>query len=511
MRIVLVYVDVHKTYLFGFTFTRDLHVHKTTDLSLGLASIKTYSRQDPYIRKNCQFINRVYADSLSNEAMAEDILSQKPDLVGFSVNVWNFEETKNVRKIIKDRNSNIKVILGGPMVPDDVESNKKMLASDLSIDALIRGEGEIAFRQLLRFYLKKEDISNIPNAALRKGGEIFINTTTASLKDLSKLPSPYLSGDVRIYDNATGVLALETSRGCINNCAYCHYHGGERPKFFNIKKIKQELELFKSKGFNGQIYVVDPLLNFNKGWFKRVITIMGDFDFKISLELRLELIDDEMIELLTKIYKLDCSVGLQSINPVALKDVTRSTDIEKCRKVILKMVKSRIDTGIGLILGLPGDNYETFKKTIDWVVYCKVPRVNISDLVLIPNSGLEKAAQKFKIKCNKQNIVLSNYTFSEEDMVKASHFRGAFHFLYTHHKNIFNISKYGFRFKPSAVIEKFVTAAKKNKEMPSGRLLDLCGIDFSDQTIVYFLRSLFDDKETIKYFFKLFKRSSRHS
>ncbi|OGX59450.1 MAG: hypothetical protein A2447_06175 [Omnitrophica WOR_2 bacterium RIFOXYC2_FULL_38_12] len=361
----------------------------------------------------------------------------------------------------------------------------------------------------MNFYLKKEEISNIPNVALRKDDKIFTNAKTVSLTDLSELPSPYLSGDLNIYDNANGFLALETSRGCVYDCAYCNYHGGEQPKFFKIEKIKQELVFFKSKCFNGTIYVVDPLLNFDKEWFKRVITIIGEFDFKVSIELRLELIDDDMIELLTKIDKLDFCVGLQSINPTTLKNINRPTDIEKCRNVLLKLVKVVNNTGVDLILGLPGDNYETFKNTIDWVVYCKIPRVNICDLILIPNSGLEKAAQRFKLKTNKNKLVLSNYTFSEEDLVKASHFRGSFHFLFTRCNDIFNINICNSKLKPSEVIELFVKVASDNNEIPSGRLLTWKNIDFSDKTIFSFLKSLFNDRVTIKHFLKLFKNNSR--
>jgi len=194
-----------KTYnpVFGYDFSSEVYIHNTTDLTLGLASIKAYSKLDPHIKKNCQFINRVYIDSFSIKTITEDILSQNPDLVCFSVNVWNFEETKCIWESIKYINSNIKVILGGPMVPIDVQSSRKMLEDHKEIDALVRGEGEIAFRKLLNFYLKKEEISNIPNVALRKDDKIFTNAKTVSLTDLSELPSPYLSGDLNIYDNAT--------------------------------------------------------------------------------------------------------------------------------------------------------------------------------------------------------------------------------------------------------------------------------------------------------------------
>ncbi len=52
----------------------------------------------------------------------------------------------------------------------------------------------------------------------------------------------------------------------------------------------------------------------------------------------------------TKIPGLEFSVGMQSINLVALKNINRPTNIAKCRKVILALAKNKIHTGIDLTL-----------------------------------------------------------------------------------------------------------------------------------------------------------------
>ncbi|OGX25700.1 MAG: hypothetical protein A2Y03_09515 [Omnitrophica WOR_2 bacterium GWF2_38_59] len=507
MRIVLVYIDNHKK-IVGHVFSDEWLICKAVDLPLGLASVRTYSRQDPLINKECQFINRIYIDTLSNEAIADDILSQDPDIVGFSCNLWNFEKTKSVSSFVKGKNSNIKIVFGGPMVPDDVESNKLMLDSNSHIDVLIRGEGELAFKQLLKYYLNKETISNIPNTALREGNKVFVSEIRSSLKDLSELPSPYLTGDVMVQDDATGLVALETSRGCIFDCAYCRYHGGERPRFFNIERLKEEIEYLRSKNFKGTVFLTDALLNADPKWAKNVLRVLEGIDFKICIDVRPELIDDEMINLFTKIPGLAFSVGLQSINPEALKNINRPTNIKKCREAIIKLGKSGVNTGIDLILGLPGDNYEKFKKTLDWVVYCKADQVDINDLIIIPNSNLENSVKKFEIKTNKDNMVLSNYSFTEEDMVKASHFKICFQFLHGFYQKLFFKLVFKFRFKPSDIIEIFIREANKRGEIPAGRLLDLTGIYFSDKTILSFLKCLFDDRITVKHFLKLFTEQS---
>ncbi len=518
MKIVLVYIDhwekdnhqriAGSDFFYGKLVTNFPMISESVDLPLGLASIRAYSRQDPLIKSACQFINRIYVDTLSSEAMADDILSQGPDLAAFSTHVWNFERTKRVCEIIKSKRQGIKIVLGGPMVPDDVVSNKKMLKANKGIDALIRGQGEIAFRQLLRYYLKKEDARHIPNTVLREGDEVFINTARVSVSNLAELPSPYLSGDVVIQDNATGMLALETSRGCMFDCAYCRYHGGERPRSFNIERVKQEIAILKNKGFKGNVIITDPLFNFDKKWAKSVLRILEGVDFTVEIALRPELIDDEMIKMFARIPRLECGLGIQSINPVALRNINRSTNIVQCREVIQKLAKSQVRMDIGLIIGLPGDTYETFRKTIDWTVYCGVKQISVNDLLILPNSNLERMSEKFGIKYNSQCLELSNDTFSEADMVKASHFKICFLFLFRGYQRIFHMLIFEYRFKPSDVVDRLIEAAQKKGEIPCGRLVGLNGINFSKLTILRFLRSLFDDRQSVEYFFSLFREDA---
>lgn len=483
-------------------------VYKAVDLPLGLGSIRAYSRQDPLIKKECQFVNRIYVETLSNAGIADDILSQAPDVVGFSID-WTIEKVKSVWGIIKKRSPDIKIVLGGPGIPYDAESCREMLHINGQIDALLIGEGEIAFRQLLRFYLKKENISNIPNAVLREGGKVVINAARAPLNDLSELPSPYLTGDVDIYDNAVGLLTVETSRGCGFRCAYCTYRGREKMRFFNIERFKREIGLFKSKVFKGRLFITDPILNFDKKWAKRVLKVMEGVDFGVHLNMRPELIDNEIIKMCANIPKVEVKVGIQSINPLALKNINRPSNIAKCREIILELVRNEIYTAIDLIIGLPGDNYEILKDTIDWAVYCRVQSIGLNELMVFPNSDLKGMCERFEIKCNSNNMELSNYSFSEKDMAKASHFYVGFQFFFLHYRQIFDMLVFKYRYKPSEIVERFIAEAQKRGEIPPGRLWELCSINFSDQVVLGFLKSLFDDRQSVEYFFRLYKEKPK--
>lgn len=63
----------------------------------------------------------LYESSINDDVLkiALDILSKEPDIVAFSCYIWNIENTYKIVNAIKNANSDIKIILGGPEVSFD--------------------------------------------------------------------------------------------------------------------------------------------------------------------------------------------------------------------------------------------------------------------------------------------------------------------------------------------------------------------------------------------------------
>ena len=78
-----------------------------------------------------------------------EILDKKPDLIGFSCNIWNIEQTLNIAKIIKTFNK-IPIILGGQEVTN---SYIDYLTLYPFIDIIVNGEGETVFLELIKNFV----------------------------------------------------------------------------------------------------------------------------------------------------------------------------------------------------------------------------------------------------------------------------------------------------------------------------------------------------------------------
>lgn len=176
-----------------------------------------------------------------------------PKIIGISIAVTRQAHTAySIGKFIKKHFPEIKVVYGGlhaAYFPE--EAFEKGLA-----DYVILGEGEIPFLQLVRSLKQKSyNLEKIEGLVYKKRGEIIKNEKGQPV-DLDKAPFPaYHLLDMKIYDTDIHILPyakeraadIMTSRGCINNCAYCSspFLYRHNIRFKNPKLMVEEIKCLK--------------------------------------------------------------------------------------------------------------------------------------------------------------------------------------------------------------------------------------------------------------------------
>jgi len=79
------------------------------------------------------------------------------DIVCLSCYIWNITPTLAVAKLLKERNPNIKILLGGPEVSYEYGD----IINLPEIDYIISGEGEIPFQQFIQSYPNIEHVEGL--------------------------------------------------------------------------------------------------------------------------------------------------------------------------------------------------------------------------------------------------------------------------------------------------------------------------------------------------------------
>ncbi len=212
--------------------------------------------------------------------------------------------------------------------------------------------------------------------------------------DAADLPSPWLTG-VLTPEPGSGLL-WEVARGCRFECSYCFDSlGSNQVSKLPEERLAAELELFDKIGVS-QIWALDSTFNFPAGRGKNLLQMLAGYapGIHVHLEAKIDYLDEEMIQMLALI---PCSIqiGLQSFHPQVLRAVHRSLDIDFCIEKIQQMAESGITYGFDLIYGLPTDDLDGFRSSLDTALSLLPNQVDIFPLAVLPGTNLYQHKEDF--------------------------------------------------------------------------------------------------------------------
>ena len=403
-------------------------------------------------------------------ACADRILESDPDLVGFSMYVWNRGPALKIASVLKQRRPGLIIFAGGP----EATADQAGVLSDPAIDFVLAGEGEELIVDTMGRLIK--------GTAPR---EIAASARPIPVKDLATLPSPYLDGTLRPADY--GGALWELSRGCPFACDFCfESRGTPGTRRLPMERVEAELDLFVASGIP-EVFVLDPTFNHHKANAKRVLRLIAAKapDIHFFFEIRSEFIDREMAGLFAGI-RCSLQIGLQSAHDKVLRKVGRSFDPAAFEAKILLLHNADVTYGFDLIYGLPGDSLKGFRASLDFAMGLAPNHLDVFRLSVLPGTRLAETAPTLKLKheaCNPYQVI-SSPTFSRKDMALAARIAHGCDVFYNHGKAVpwFAIVLEALEMQPSELFERF---AARLESHPSGDLT---------QTQRDFIGSLFEER-----------------
>jgi radical SAM superfamily enzyme YgiQ (UPF0313 family) len=405
-------------------------VQSGTDLQLALHYLKSYLLK----RKNAarplpEVKIRVFHEEDPVAEICRRIRKTSPRLIGFSCYIWNIEKILQVCRRIKKTDPSIIIALGGPEVTPRA---KEILEKEKAIDAVIRGEGEAAFAELVSRTGK--GLSGAAGVSFREGKRIVLNPDRAQISDLAAIPSPYLTKVVDLKDKNIVDIPLETVRGCSFRCGYCYYHKNfSQVRNFALSRVEKELKLILAHEPK-ELYLMDATFNANPRRAKQVLRLFIKHNKNSSLhvELKAELVDEQMAGLLRKANCQNIEIGIQSTNPKTLRAINRDFNREKFKKGIGLLNKHKIFYEIQLIDALPYQTYADLKKSLDWLYSLHPARVTIFQLAMLAGTSLRQDACRYGIIYDPRPpyFARKSRAMSAADVLKVPQLRFAMERLY---------------------------------------------------------------------------------
>lgn len=347
-----------------------------------------------YLKANCDYpiALKEYTIKDKPEIIAKDLIELNPDVIGFSVYIWNIEITCKVLEILKAKKIKANIILGGPEVSYEYD---EYLTSYLA-DYIIFNEGEIAFNLLINALANHKSLKNIPNLSYYEDGEIIKNKAK-EIMDLNKLKNPY---HLEHEDIKNKIQYIELSRGCPYKCSYCMASLEKKVRFFDIDRVKNDIKYLYSKGAK-TFKFLDRTFNLKADVALDIYRFILDNDFEDAIfqfEINGDILSDSVIEYLQKNCppnKIRFEIGIQSTNDLVNHSVDRNQDLGKLFENIHKLSNSNIAMHIDLIAGLPFEDYSSFKNTFNKAFKLYAKELQLGFLKLLKGTKLFYQKEEF--------------------------------------------------------------------------------------------------------------------
>lgn len=371
---------------------------KTVYIPYAAGCIAAYAWADDRIKEDFHLGRFIYMRENIETALAA---LENPFLAAFSCSVWNMEYNKTLAKRIKERYPSCFVVFGGHHVSPDASN----LAELDYVDILVHGDGEEAFKDVLLAFAGYQRLEDILNISYRNTGSDSISTMKRIVY-ATDYPSPYLEGyfDEILQDNIKFSAIIETNRGCPNKCAFCDW--GDLQKkvvLFPFEKIENELGWIADHKIE-YVYCADA----NFGLFERddkITNLIARLKrekgypqrFRVNIAKNITGIVKGIVEKFNE-YSLDKSLPLsyQSLSPVVLKNIGRKNmDLTHFKSLMALYNQLGVSTSSELIIGLPGETYESFCEGICTLLECGQHKsINAYACELLPNSQMGSAGYK---------------------------------------------------------------------------------------------------------------------
>ncbi len=311
------------------------------------------------------------------------------DVIAFSCYIWNITPTLAVARLLKQLNPEIKILLGGPEVSYEYDD---FIAKE-EVDYIIVGEGEIPFSLFLDHY---PNIDQVPNLVHKSEGEVkmFPKDLTFNLEDYRGI-NPYENDDAsQLYNK---VCYVETSRGCPYKCEFCLASLDNKVRYLPIDDIKANLLYLMERGRT--IKFLDRTFNVKKDFAIDVFQFILDhhrpgnvFQFEITADI----VHPDIVAFIQKYIPKDLfrfEIGIQTVNQKANLQVSRKQNFDKTSGVI-KQLENKIEMHLDLIVGLPLDEWEDIKMSIEEVFKLHPPELQLGFLKFLRGTPLRNKHQQ---------------------------------------------------------------------------------------------------------------------
>lgn len=379
------------------------------------------------------------------------IPEEQIDVLGISCYAWNSDINYELAKTVKEKNPNCIVVAGGPDVD---HKNPNFFDLHPYVDVIAIQDGEITFMQLLdKIANDDRNFNNILGVLTKtnKLPSLPIKPTkfTGAVVGSSQSDFLHLCETIRIANKDTKLAyTIETDRGCPYGCTFCDWGSNTMNKIrtLELDLVFEEIEWVGKNQINALF-----IANANFGIFprdveiaKKLAEVKTKYGYPKIIQTNYTKTHSKNIVEIIKIFKevdlienFTLSIQTTSENTLKVSDRTNLSAVE-IKKIIDLCDQLSLPIRPQLIIGMPGETLQSFKKSFEDLMllgvyenYCIFPyellvNAPANDKKYVLEHGLVSKkllsrtyhSKKGSVRKNLSNYLIQTNTYSKDDYVE---------------------------------------------------------------------------------------------
>ena len=275
-----------------------------------------------------------YLMKKTTDEIQQLVTKLNPEIVGITCGSATYPRCIETAKVIKEALPNCKIVVGGwhaSYMPDSLLGNPE-------INYVVMGEGERAITQLATYITKPKNNQKPPNIAgigYKYQGK-NIKNLPKFIENMDEIPYParHLL-PLQLYDrtieflNAKPADVMSISRGCVFNCGFCETRKlwGNICRAFSPQRVIGEIQDLNSKYGTKGIYFINDNFTLRKKETAELCNLMikNKLDIEWVCDTRVDLVNQELLALMSKAGCKTIWFGVESASPRMLQRIGRNT------------------------------------------------------------------------------------------------------------------------------------------------------------------------------------------
>ena len=368
----------------------DVHPH------LGLLSLAAVAERDGHLVRIYDPKRLIRSGALSYDETiydraAQSLLSERPDVVGFTSLGCSFLFALNVAARLKRHDPALPILLGGPHA---TMLHREILERFTQFDVIVRYEADEIFPAVLT-NLENREFTLIPGLSWRaNNSELKFNQGAPKVENLDTLP--LLNYDhYPIAELELDLLRVEAGRGCPFMCTFCSTASFFQ-RSFRLKsaaRLVHELDILHDKYGYVDFKLDHDLFTVNKRKILEFCEAVKDRNYRWRVSARVDCVDNELLNKMAEAGCVGMYFGIETGSRRMQEIARKRLDVDLVEPTLAVTERLGIHSTASFITGYHEELEPDLADTLDLLGRCVGPSCLTQLHMLAPEPGTPMFAE----------------------------------------------------------------------------------------------------------------------